>query len=262
VTELADGGAIRDVTLGQLASHTSGLLLPPDHPPWPTQPYSLDEFLGVLKAWTPEPGHALGKTHTYTHAGYVLLQLALERRFGEPIGRLIAERVTKPLGLTATVLPAQPLDRPQTPIPGAVQGYGEDGAPIGVPGNQQSYYDFPGTGQMFSSARDLARLLAAELGEVAVPPELRAAMAQTRRPVFRVSQQASQALAWEVSDIGGGLTIVDKPGGIDNASAYIGLVPERRIGLVVLVNRGDRNPHALARSVILPGLVRLSTLSH
>jgi beta-lactamase class C len=87
-------------------------------------------------------------------------------------------------------------------------------------------------------------------------------MAQTRRPVFRVSAQTSQALAWEVSDIGGGLTIVDKPGGIDNASAYIGLVPERRIGLVVLVNRGDRNPHALARSVILPGLVRLSTLSH
>src|SRR5215831_7252402 len=37
VTELQRGGDIRRVTLGQLATHTSGLLLPQDHPPWPTE---------------------------------------------------------------------------------------------------------------------------------------------------------------------------------------------------------------------------------
>jgi beta-lactamase class C len=35
VAELQQGGDIRRVTLGQLATHTSGLLLPQDHPPWP-----------------------------------------------------------------------------------------------------------------------------------------------------------------------------------------------------------------------------------
>src|SRR5262245_5711720 len=33
VVELQQGGDIRQVTLGQLATHTSGLLLPQDHPP-------------------------------------------------------------------------------------------------------------------------------------------------------------------------------------------------------------------------------------
>lgn len=260
VSELAAGGAIRQVTLGELASHTSGLLLPTDHPPWPDHGYTLSQFLDWLKAWTPRPGHAPGEAHEYTHAGYVLLQLALERRFGEPIAQLLRERVIAPLGLKETVLPDHPLDGVHAPLASAVQGYGEDGAPIGVPGNQQSYYEFPGTGQMFSSARDLATLAAANLGEIGVAPGLASAMQLAQKPVFRISPRTQQALAWEVNDFGGP-TIIDKPGGIDNASAYLGLVPERRLGLVILVNRGDRNPHEIARTVILPALERLSERS-
>jgi hypothetical protein len=33
----------------QLATHTSGLLLPQDHPPWPEQGYALPEFIRTLK---------------------------------------------------------------------------------------------------------------------------------------------------------------------------------------------------------------------
>src|SRR5262245_16128649 len=73
VAELGEGGDIRRVTLGQLATHTSGLLLPQDHPPWPEQRYTLPEFLRTLNAWTSEPGQFPGGQHTYTHAGYVLL---------------------------------------------------------------------------------------------------------------------------------------------------------------------------------------------
>jgi beta-lactamase class C len=51
VTELQQSGDIREVRLGQLATHTSGLLLPQDHPPWPTEGYTLPEFIGVLAAW-------------------------------------------------------------------------------------------------------------------------------------------------------------------------------------------------------------------
>ena len=255
VPELEQGKTIREVTLGQLASHTSGLLLPTDHPPWPEHGYTLDRFIGVLNEWTLEAGRRPGETHTYTHAGYVLLQLALERRFGMPIAQLIGQRLLKPLGMSATVLPTHPLAAEHAPLPGAVQGYGEDGEPIGVPGNQQSYYEFPGTGQMFSSARDLAVLLAANLGEVPLDPELSAAMQLTQRGVFRIDSRHTQALAWEVSNFGGP-TIVDKPGGIDNASAYVGMVPDKRLGIVILVNRGSRNPHDVARNVVLPALAR------
>jgi len=255
VTELRQGETIREVTLGQLASHTSGLLLPTDHPPWPEHGYTLEGFIRALNAWTPEMGQRPGQTHSYTHAGYVLLQLALERRFGLPIGQLIDQRVLKPLGMDTTVLPAHPIDGEHAPLPDAVQGYGEDGEPIGVPGNQQSYYDFPGTGQMFSSVRDLATLLTANLGEGQIDPDLRAAMQLTQRSVFRISPRNAQALAWEVNNFGGP-TIIDKPGGTDNASAYLGMVPDQRLGIVILVNRGSRNPHEVARNIILPALAR------
>jgi beta-lactamase class C len=43
VTELDRGGDIGRVTLRQLATHTSGLLLPQDHPPWPDWGYTLSE---------------------------------------------------------------------------------------------------------------------------------------------------------------------------------------------------------------------------
>lgn len=261
VTELQAGGAIRKVTLGQLASHSSGLLLPTDHPPWPTQGYTFDQFIRILNDWTPPAGHRPGEAHTYTHAGYVLLQLALERRFAMPIGQLLEERLLKPLGMTSTVLRERPLAGPQAALPLAVQGYGEDGDPIGAPGNQQSYYDFSGTGQVFSSARDLATLVSAYLGTTLVTPELRAAMQLAQRDVIDMSESMSQALAWEIGRENG-MTIVDKPGGINNASAYIGMIPDRQIGLVILVNRGDRNPHEIVRKTILPRLAQLGTCEH
>src|SRR5262249_21934478 len=110
VTELREGEYISRVTLGQLASHTSGLLLPTDHPPWPNYRYSLPDFLRVLNTWTPSEGQEPGKQLTYTHAGYVLLQLALERRFATPIAQLIEQRLFKPLGLSSTCIPKRGTD--------------------------------------------------------------------------------------------------------------------------------------------------------
>ena len=86
VAELDPDGHIGRVTLGQLATHTSGLLLPQDHPPWPDWGYTLPEFIHTLNVWKADK--APGQQHLYTHAGYVLLQLALERRYGVPIDEL------------------------------------------------------------------------------------------------------------------------------------------------------------------------------
>jgi beta-lactamase class C len=259
VTEL-QGDYIRHVTVGELATHTSGLLLPTDHPPWPTEHYSLAGFLDALNAWTPQNGEQPGAQRIYTHAGYILLQLVLERRFHMPIAELLDRRVIKPLGLASTFIPERgPDDRamldPQL-LQRAVQGYSSDGAPIGLPGNQQGYFDFPGTGQMFSSARDLSVLLAACLDEMPVDPQLRRALLMAQREAFRVNPQYGQAMAWE-TDHADGITMVDKPGGLNNASAYIGLVPERKLGIALLVNRGDAYPFETARATILPELVKL-----
>jgi beta-lactamase class C len=74
--------------------------------------------------------------------------------------------------------------------------------------------------------------------------------------ITRIDAQHAQALAWEIENAPN-LTIVDKPGGLNNASAYIGLVPERKLGIVILINRGDAFPFEAARQVILPQLAQL-----
>ncbi|MGY4477488.1 serine hydrolase [Bradyrhizobium sp. USDA 3364] len=253
------GDYVSRVTIGELVNHTSGLLLPTDHPPWPNETFSRDQFVAMLNAWTPPEGVEPGKQRIYSHAGYVLLQLVLERRYGTPIATLIESRILKPLGMTSTFVPDRAEDNRATVAPEImqrmVQGYAHDGTPIGPIGDQQSYYDFPGTGQMFSSARDLGTLLRACLDGAVIDPELRAALQMTERESFRVDAKFGQAMAWEHVRLDG-VTVIDKPGGLNNASAYIGLVPARRFGIVLLANRGDY-PHEIARYRILPALVRL-----
>jgi beta-lactamase class C len=128
-------------------------------------------------------------------------------------------------------------DLPPALLNRAVQGYSEDGIAIGQPGDQQTYYDWPGTGQMYSSVRDLAVFLDANMGEGGIAPPLARAMALAQTPAFTTGPRSAQALAWEI-DNATAPTLIDKNGGLNNASAYMGMMPARRLGIVVLSNRG------------------------
>ncbi|WP_444542177.1 serine hydrolase [Bradyrhizobium guangdongense] len=260
------GEYVRKITVGELATHTSGLLLPTDHPPWQNDSYTQAQFIDMLNAFAPPAGVAPGRQRIYSHAGYVLLQLVLERCYRTPISRLIESRILAPLGMHATSIPERGSDNraimDEAALRRVAQGYSDQGRLIGPVGNQQSYFDFPGTGQMFSSVRDLSTFAAACVDGRAVDPRLREALRMTQRESFRTGQKFGQAtfgqaMAWETVHLPD-LTVVDKPGGLNNVSGYIGLVPSRRIGIVLLANRGDY-PHEIARYKILPALARLLT---
>jgi beta-lactamase class C len=252
VPELARGHDIRHITVGQLATHTSGLLLPQDHPPWPAAHYTRASFLDTLNAWRADAEQRPGRQHMYTHAGYILLQLALESGLGAPIDRLVATRILDPLGMTASLIPARGKDgRGELPPPlmeRAVQGYSAEGEPIGPPGDQQTYYDFPGTGQMFSSARDLARFIAANMDGSSLPPELAMAMRATHVPKVTIAPHHAQALAWEVNTAIVP-SIVEKNGGLNNSSTYMAFMPSQKLGIVVLSNRGDQDVAEAGRRI-------------
>lgn len=257
VVDLQAGGDVRRITLRQLASYTSGFVLPQDHPPWPEETFTLPAFIARLNAWTADERHQPGKQVIYSHAGYVLIHLALERRFGVPFDQLMKQRLLTPLGLNSTALPvasADPGHHPRGEIPHAladraVQGYSEDGAPYGQPGNLQGYYHWLGTGQMYSSARDMAVFLAANLGELPEHAALQAAMRRAQESLFPVSADFAQAMAWEIRR--GDETIVDKYGGLNNASAYVGMIRARGVGLVILGNRGSLAIVDAGRKILL-----------
>jgi beta-lactamase class C len=250
VAELRDTDA-GNLRLDQLVSYTSGLSLPQDLPPWPDTFYDLPKFMDYLKTWKLPEDHEPGKTHIYSHAVYMLLHIVLERRFGMPYAELLKERLLEPLGMSSTILPNHRNGMALLPpelMRRVVQNHDENGRRVGKPGNVQSFYQWPGTGQMFSSARDLATFLAAQLGEVSEPAILPEAVALAQKPTA-ATPNFLQALAWEVRR--GALTIVDKNGALDNTSSYIGIAPDRHIGLVIMTNRGDQYVAKVGRRTLL-----------
>jgi beta-lactamase class C len=255
VTELQQGGDIRKVTLGQLASHTSGLhRTPQQYEPWHRGPYKLPDFIRYLNAWQADEGHQPGKQEIYSNTGFVLLALALQRRFDTPFAQLMQTRLLAPLGMTSTALPVPRANARGQLAPAfrsrAVQGYNADARPVGEPGNQQGTFNWAGTGQMYSSARDMAPFLAANLAASAGDSPLQAAMALAQTGVFKVGPRFTQALAWQrvTND---DLMIVDKNGGLNNTATYIGMIPQQRLGIVVLSNCGGEPATRIGRQIML-----------
>jgi beta-lactamase class C len=244
VTELERGGDIRRVTLRQLASHTSGLPRGPqerDH----RGKYTWPDFVRFLNSWKADPKHEPGRQYLYSNAAMVLLRVALERRFNTRFAALMRERITGPLGMSSTALPL-----PRDLLDRTVQGYGPMGKPIGRPGTEaEGIFKWPGVDQIYSSARDMATFLAANIGELPEHRPMEDAMAMSQQPVFTVNPHFKQALAWQ--DISAGnLTIIDKNGGLPNTSTYIGFAPRQKLGVVILCNRGKQDATKIGRQIL------------
>src|SRR5262249_11313385 len=56
-------------------------------------------------------------------------------------------------------------------------------------------------------------------------------------------------LAWQIVGAGN-LTIIDKNGGLNNTSTYIGFAPQRKLGVVILVNRGKQHATPIERQIL------------
>ena len=245
VTELQQGGDIRRVTLGELASHTSGLpRVPQQYEHWHRGKYTWSDFVRFLNSWKAGPNHEPGQQYLYSNAAIVLLRVALERRFNTRFATLMHERITGPLRMSSTALPL-----PRDLLGCAVQGYGANGRPIGPPGQESGNFAWPGAGQIYSSARDMATFLAANMGELSGHGPMENAMTLAQEPVFTVNAHLKLGLAWQ-NVTGGNLRILDKNGGLNNTSTYIGFAAQQKIGIVILVNRGKQHATGIGRQIL------------
>ena len=95
----------------------------------------------------------------------------------------------------------------------------------------------------------MALFLAANLGEMPVEQSLREAML-AQQGIVTIGPRNRQGLAWEIS-FGDEPTIIEKYGGLHNASAYIGMMPRRKLGIVILGNRGNQYPNEVGRRIML-----------
>ena len=219
----------REPTLLELATHRSGLPNVPGplarreiaftlglrrRDPWAG--VDRDAFERLVRAQAPRkpPG---GRVR-YSSLGVGLLGEALAARAGRPYAELLAERVLRPLGMTATGLDG--------PAPAGRTRRGRPAPPLRD--------QLAPAGALCSTAADLLRLLAAALEAPGGP--LGEALTLAQRPHARVGPRLQAGLGWMLAESPGGARVAWHNGGTWGFSAFAAVALGRGAAVVVLAD--------------------------
>lgn len=217
-----------EITLGHLATHSSGLPRLPDNfepgdPANPYADYTVGDLHGFLSAHKLKRG--IGDAVEYSNVGYGLLGHALAQHEGSDFETLIAERILEPLQMADTAVELTPALRERL-------APGHDGR-LGPAAN----WDLPtlaGAGALRSTVNDLLTFLEANLG-------LRESPLSQAMEIARTPRQHDPALGM---DIGLGWIIATEGdrrfvwhnGATGGYASFIGFDPEAGEGIVILSN--------------------------
>lgn len=212
VSRWLDAGPNGEITLGQLATHTSGLpRLAPNHADRRSDaqdPYAAysdhDAEAGLRAATRADVG-----TRAYSNFGFQLLGLALCRAAGSDFGSLLRDKVCVPLGMAST--------RVTSPGGPKVQGYRGGRSVSGW------HTQLPGAGGLEATAADLAAYLQA----VVDPP------AGAAGDAMRFAME--HGLGWVTAPDGA----LWHNGGTGGFHSMLLADRERRRGAVAVVNSAD-----------------------
>lgn len=229
---------ISKVTLLELATHTSSL--PRIGGSW--REGGLQRIIPFLQNW--HPNFPIGTRYEYSNLGFGLLGYALEAVEKRPYAEIISEDILKPLGMNMTFTQV-----PESLLSQYAQGYDLKGneARKRIPGY------LPGSGALRSTIKDMLKFLKANMG-INTPDKLLKAMQLAQQPFYTVRNHFIMGLGWQRFDFEGVLTI-NKNGGLTGFTSYIGWLPEKKVGIVILTNKGKARPNAVGRSL-------LNALSH
>ena len=217
-------GSGREITLGDLATHHSGLPRMPSNfmPKDPANPYA-DYDAVKLKAFLADyqlPRDP-GVSYEYSNLGYGLLGHALAQSASTTYRALVNDHILKPLGMTMSGTAFTDAMR-------ARLAPGHDDA-----GRAAKNWDLDalaGAGALRSTANDMLRYLKANMGIGSSP--LAAAMSLAQQARSDVAKAMHVGLAWVVSDKG----IVWHNGGTGGYRGFLGFTADRTRGVIVLTN--------------------------
>ena len=223
----ADGYTVR-----QLLTHTSGL------PTYAAIGWGEDAApFGQRFAQYGIVAQPPGSVYEYSNLGYGMLGEVVAHAADQPLDDALADLVLRPLGMDDAAL----VVGATAPADGAAR-YGSDGAALPAVDN-----DTPGAGNLWASARDLARFAAFHLSDEPSPVLSSRGRAAMRDPGAAVPTSlyggARYGLGWYVRSETGE-PIVWHEGEMPGASALVALLPERDLAVVVLVNATGSNAQA------------------
>jgi beta-lactamase class C len=245
------GTHLDNVSLLNLATHTTGgmpLQLP--------ETVKTDaDLTAYYQDWVPPSSP--GTVRTYANPSIGLLGVATASAMKGGFTALARNKIIAPLGLAHTYYAV-----PKAEERHYAEGYTRDGRPVRLspaPLATEAY-------GVRTTAGDLLRFVAAQLGLIEADPQLRRALTATHVGYFRAGPM-TQALIWEwyplpvsSADFSAGnnddmvlrsnpvtridpplpppaAALVNKAGATNGFGTYTAFIPGRRVGLVILANR-------------------------
>lgn len=229
------------ITLLSLTTHRSGLPRMPSNfePEDPTNPfadYTTDRLYAFLSNHTLT--RDVGASYEYSNVGAGLLGHALTRVAGKDYEAMMIDRICKPLGMESTVLNLTPELRTRLAL-----GHSD--------GKVVPNWDLDclaGAGMIRSSARDMLRFLAANLGhtETALYP----AMQRTHKPRHDTGRpEMLIGMGWHIQEAFG-TRIVWHNGGTGGYLTFCGFDPKSGLGAVVLTNSNNEGSDDIGRHLL------------
>jgi CubicO group peptidase (beta-lactamase class C family) len=257
---VADPEVSRRVTLRHLLCHTSGI----------NGDFFLDTGRGddclaryVEACAGLEQSHPLGATFSYCNSGYVILGRVIEQLTGAVWDAALAEHLAAPLGLAHTWTLPEDVLRFR-----AAMGH-VTGSPGQEPQPASSWYEMRSLGPaglVCATAADAAAFARLHLDHGRAPDSTRvltaATAAEMQRPQVAVPNPYPMAshwgLGWALSDWGG-RRVVGHDGDTIGQSAFLRIVPDAGVAVVLLTN-SDRTG-AFSREVFTELLADLCDLA-
>ncbi len=226
---LPSDSPLHEVTLLQLATHTSGLpRLPADlamgiDPEDPYAHYSRARLFAYLSGFQETELETPG-TYAYSNLGFGLLGELLSLIHGKPYADLLATRVLQPLEMGSTWVQVD-----ENSTPDALASRFAVGHLGGEPTAYWRMNAFAGTGSIVSSVADMLKFIEAHWSEN-TPSGLQAAMAlAAERHTGRVG------LGWHFQD-----EALTHDGGTGGFRSSISLDPAQRMGRISLRNSSGK----------------------
>ena len=178
-----------------------------------------------------------GERWFYLNEGYLLLGYIIEKVSGVSYQKYVENNILEPLGMKRTFFGREKLERdPDAAVPYIITKEGEQKESVYV-------YSLSADGGLISNVMDLARYIIMYLnrgeynGNRILPPHL---IEEMEKPRVKLPVQifGGEAYAYGLMTIPNflGYKLVGHGGSVLTATAYIGYIPERKIGIALLAN--------------------------
>ena len=224
---------ISRVTILELATHSSSL--PRVGGNWHKDGFP--KIIQFLQKW--QPNEPIGTQYRYSNLGFGLFVYALENIEDRSYEEVIKGDILTPLGMNMTFSVV-----PQSLLTYHATGYDINGN--ATPKRHHGY--IPGSGALRSTSKDLLKFLKANMA-IQGPPQLIKAMQFAQQPFYEVRKHFFMGLGWQRIDYKGSL-LIDKNGGLTGFTSYIGWIPEKHVGIIILTNKGKARTTEVGRFIL------------